>query len=328
MVFSIIVPVYNIEKWLRQCVESVLSQTFRDYELILVDDGSTDESGMICDMFSNNYASIRVIHKKNGGVSDARNWGVKNAVGDYLFFLDGDDYISEWTLAELFQVINNKHPDIILSEGIYYESEGKSVLVKDCDKTEIEGITGQEALLKLTKKRDAWSVWAKCYKTVFWKQNQFLFKVGRRMGEDFELIYKVVLQAQTVYMIPAYYHYQTRYDSAMHSIDGKMIVEMLDNLKDWECYLKHHQLNNKLKMQLYEGFSRQLKLVIMENIYLVDKDERNTAFYNASRYAFYLKYNRSEAYRITYICIKLFGMRTTCLALKVLKKLRTKRCLT
>lgn len=91
--FSIIVPIYNVEEFLRECIESILRQTFRDFELILVDDGSPDHCGMICDEYALKDERIRVIHKRNGGLSDARNAGLDLATGKYIYFLDGDDYV-------------------------------------------------------------------------------------------------------------------------------------------------------------------------------------------------------------------------------------------
>lgn len=92
MIFSIIVPIYNVEKYLRCCVDSVLAENFADYEMILVDDGSPDGCGKICDEYAGKYPHIKVIHKENGGLSDARNAGIRAAKGDYLIFLDSDDY--------------------------------------------------------------------------------------------------------------------------------------------------------------------------------------------------------------------------------------------
>lgn len=92
MIFSIIVPIYNVEKYLRCCVDSVLAENFADYEMILVDDGSPDGCGKICDEYAGKYPHIKVIHQENGGLSDARNAGIRAAKGDYLIFLDSDDY--------------------------------------------------------------------------------------------------------------------------------------------------------------------------------------------------------------------------------------------
>ena len=90
--FSIIIPVYKVEKYLNQCVDGVLSQTFKDYEIILVDDGSPDKSPLICDEYSASDSRVRVIHKPNGGLSQARNEGLNIAKGEYVIFLDSDDY--------------------------------------------------------------------------------------------------------------------------------------------------------------------------------------------------------------------------------------------
>src|SRR5574344_1932751 len=91
---SIIVPVYQVENYIRQCVDSILAQTFTDFELILVDDGSKDESGRICDEYAKTDERVKVIHKENGGLSDARNRGLHQTIGNYFMFVDSDDYIA------------------------------------------------------------------------------------------------------------------------------------------------------------------------------------------------------------------------------------------
>ena len=93
MYFSIIVPVYNVEKYLSECIDSILCQTFADFELILVDDGSRDKSGAICDEYAQKDDRIKVIHKENGGQSDARNIGTATSAGEYIIYIDSDDYI-------------------------------------------------------------------------------------------------------------------------------------------------------------------------------------------------------------------------------------------
>ena len=112
MKFSILVPVYNVEKYLEQCVESLLNQTYDgEYEIILVDDGSTDSSGTICDRYAvSNSDKIKVIHKENGGHSSARREAIKNATGKYTLFCDSDDFV-ESTLLETVDNIINDYPD-------------------------------------------------------------------------------------------------------------------------------------------------------------------------------------------------------------------------
>ena len=102
MRFSIILPIYNVEKYLKECVDSILKQTFLDYELILVDDGSTDGSPELCDKLAETDGRIRVLHKKNGGLSDARNAGTNIAKGDYIIYIDSDDFIVRDDILEKF----------------------------------------------------------------------------------------------------------------------------------------------------------------------------------------------------------------------------------
>ena len=105
MLVSVIVPVYKAEKWLHRCVDSILTQTMEDFELLLIDDGSPDRSGEICDEYAAKDSRVRVFHKENGGVSSARNLGLDNAKGEYICFLDSDDWIDSETLEACEDVI-------------------------------------------------------------------------------------------------------------------------------------------------------------------------------------------------------------------------------
>ena len=102
MFFSVVIPVYNVEKYLSQCVDSILAQSFTDYELILVDDGAKDNSGKICDEYAQKDSRVKVIHKENGGLVSARQAGIKMAVGEYVFHLDGDDAVCENALESAY----------------------------------------------------------------------------------------------------------------------------------------------------------------------------------------------------------------------------------
>lgn len=126
---SIIVPVYNVEKYLEKCVRSILAQTFTDFELILVDDGSPDSSGAMCDQFAEQDQRVKVIHKENGGLSDARNAGIEIATGEYLGFVDSDDYIADDMYELLYTNIVKEDADLSIC-GIYDVYEGKEPIVK------------------------------------------------------------------------------------------------------------------------------------------------------------------------------------------------------
>lgn len=122
---SVVIPVYNVEKYLCECIDSVLSQSYRNFEMILVDDGATDHSGEICDTYKYQDSRIRVIHQPNGGLSAARNMGLKNATGEYVYFLDSDDYIVPETFSKLMSVVQKNRADIVFFDA--------DVFFTDCD---------------------------------------------------------------------------------------------------------------------------------------------------------------------------------------------------
>lgn len=137
---SIIVPVYNVESYLSKCIKSVLSQSLSDYELLLIDDGSTDASGKICDEFGQDNSRIRVFHKKNGGVSSARNLGIEKANGEFVSFLDSDDWVTDDYVSTILDNIrgydllffsNNR----FLEDGSIIEQHHKKVECHSKEKT-------------------------------------------------------------------------------------------------------------------------------------------------------------------------------------------------
>ena len=112
MIISVIVPVYKVEKYIHRCIDSILAQTFTDFELILVDDGSPDCCGSICDEYAKKDSRVTVIHKKNGGLSDARNAGLDFAMGDYILFVDSDDYIDADLLEQTYSAASSEAPEL------------------------------------------------------------------------------------------------------------------------------------------------------------------------------------------------------------------------
>ena len=145
MLISVIIPVYNVEDYLHYAIESLEKQTYKNFEIILVNDGSTDDSGKLCDEYSEKYSNVRVFHKENGGLSDARNFGVQKAKGEFITFLDPDDYLEAYSL-ELLADIQEKHNCDIVSTRVkatelynvysnhsLTEEDFKNVIVMDHD---------------------------------------------------------------------------------------------------------------------------------------------------------------------------------------------------
>ncbi|MBR1983745.1 MAG: glycosyltransferase family 2 protein [Clostridia bacterium] len=178
MKFSIIIPVYKTEKYLRQCVDSVLCQSFTDFELVLVDNESPDTCPAICEEYASQDNRVRVIHKKHGTAASARNVGMKSALGDYLCFLDSDDY---WIDGEVLSKINNKleqsNPDIVeLFYQGYVMSTGKYVLTPDIDYTDFYKADNEDKIkFLIVNDRLNPSAWGMCISRKFLEKSQAYF---------------------------------------------------------------------------------------------------------------------------------------------------------
>ncbi len=210
---SVIVPVYNVEKFLIKCLESIVNQTYKDLEIILVDDGSTDTSGTICDAYKEKDNRIKVIHKKNEGLSEARNTGLMLATGDYISFIDSDDFIELDMYTYLISNMQKVDADIgICGTFIDYE-DGKSI-TKNNSKEEV--LNNKEALIKLNSFSSFdMAVWNKLYKKKILENIKFPF--GKK-SEDYFVMYRYFDRAKKVVVLPkCKYHYFQRKNSISRS---------------------------------------------------------------------------------------------------------------
>ena len=177
--FSVIVPIYNVSRYLDKCINSMLTQTYRDYELILVDDGSIDDSGVICDRFAEKDDRIRVIHKKNGGLSDARNAGLEVAQGEYYYFLDGDDAVSEQLLEKTLTVLEETHVDMVVFGYEKVLDTGKIIGSVSFQNREYPIKDGSQKfdyfVHVLLQYYQGWEAWSRVYKGDIIRQNNLSF---------------------------------------------------------------------------------------------------------------------------------------------------------
>lgn len=171
---SIIIPVYNSEKTLNRCVNSILNQTFMDWELLLVDDGSTDKSGKICDQYALKDFRIRVFHKKNGGVSSARNTGLDYAIGSWITFVDSDDFIDATFLDTLIRLQSS---DLCIS-GIQFINN-ETILLPPEEYIKIENVAELDNLLN---KLYFTAPWGKVYKNEIIQKNNIRFNINASSG--------------------------------------------------------------------------------------------------------------------------------------------------
>lgn len=202
--FSFIIPVFNVESYVARCIESILSQEFTDYEIILIDDGSFDDSGKICDYYACNDVKIIVVHKDNGGVSSARNVGIKIARGDYIWFVDSDDFIDKNSLCKLNEIVSNNTYDLV----IFNHRLSKSV-VPDLD--ELFHTYYFKYLL-------GFEVWNKLYRRDIIINNSLMFDIEEKIGED--LLFNINYYCHTSnmrFLDNEFYNYVNREGSAMNT---------------------------------------------------------------------------------------------------------------
>jgi exopolysaccharide biosynthesis predicted pyruvyltransferase EpsI/glycosyltransferase involved in cell wall biosynthesis len=236
---SVIVPVYKVENYLRKCVESVLLQPSDDYEIILVDDGSPDNCPAICDEFARRYDCIKVVHQKNGGLSDARNTGVLQAQGEYLMFLDSDDMLIENSLPEIETAIRDSHPDVLI---------GRFVLFPDLE-TDADDFWDSSLMVSRNPKRIKeylftnssrfwWVAWRNIVRRTFFLSNDLLFMKGI-LHEDEEWTPRLYWLAETYYYADTpFYFYRKRGGSITSAVKFHhvkslcLIVESLGRFMD------------------------------------------------------------------------------------------------
>ena len=228
---SILVPVYNVEKYLRRCVDSILAQTYRNYEIILLDDGSTDRSGAVCDAYAAEHDCIRVIHQKNAGVSQARNVLLAAARGEFITFLDSDDSLEPKCLETLLQDLRDTGADISICSWCEVSEEGISTEITWDRKDEGFRIwTTEEAVKHLLYQESIdTNLWGKLYRREVLKD--VVFPVGKAY-EDLAAAYQVFLKANGIcYRPEALYRYTSNTKGISQSTFAPRRMDLIDNVE-------------------------------------------------------------------------------------------------
>lgn len=307
---SIIVPVYNVEKYLNKCVDSILKQTFGDFELILVDDGSPDNSGAICDQYAEEDSRVKVIHKENGGLSDARNAGIEIAKGNYIGFVDSDDYIDKNMYKQLYDSLTKNDVDLSIC-GIFDVYEGKESLKK----SERELLLNRDEAMVMIFHGNEISVHAynKLYKKEIFKYIRY--PVGR-YHEDSYIIVDILDKCEKVAInTKQMYHYLHREES----ITGQSFsVKQLEYIDAWE---KNEELVKGRFQKLDEAAHQRvcfanfliLDKIVSDNQEKIVPETRKIVSYLRRNFFFILKNNiftkeRKIAMALLMVSLKLYKL--------------------
>lgn len=244
--FSVIIPVYNVEKYIRKCVDSVLNQTFKDYEIIVVNDGSPDKSiEMIKDY------DVTIIEQKNQGLSAARNAGAKKAKGEYIIFLDSDDYWRKDLLKEINKSLKN-NPDVVRFQiqEIFEDQDG----VLEHNEKGFEGLNGVDAFTAICNYHYLENACCYAIKRKYYEQNKFEFKKGK-IHEDFGLLPLVIMKANVVNSIEYIgYNYLQRKTSIMGNKSYEKTIKKINDMFEHYKFLTTEIDKTKLDSKIFKSF--------------------------------------------------------------------------
>ncbi len=247
---SIIVPVYKVEKYLDKCVDSIVNQTYKDIEIILVDDGSPDNCPKMCDDWAIKDDRIKVIHKENGGLSDARNTGLEVSTGDYVGFVDGDDVVSNVMYEKLIDLISNSNSQISMCQfARFIEGNSPNYTIKD----DVSVFGQNEALKEILKEKIGNHVCNKLFKRELFDNISFTKGVAY---EDIFIFYKLVLKANKIAITDSkLYGYMQRRDSITNKCTVKNVRDYLKaNKTRYEELKGKEELTDYLNISVVKGF--------------------------------------------------------------------------
>lgn len=266
---SVIVPVYKAELSIKKCAESILRQSYANIELFLVDDGSPDNSGKICDEIALSDSRVKVIHKPNGGPSSARNKGVQDANGDYLVFADADDWIDPDYVVTLLTQITTEKASIIMSGNTTHPFKVRDGVYQTFNRSQFAEVIES---FKFFLKGDPWG---KMFNASLIKDNEILFPDGVKFGEDLVFFYDALLCSdRIVYTSYSGYHYENINEDSLVSIYNSFEVEY-KGYNDFQTVLHSFEQRYNIKKESLSNNYSWLFFFLMRSVKTVYKPGRN-----------------------------------------------------
>ena len=312
--FSIVIPVYNTIKELKRCVDSVVSQTFEDFELILVDDGSTDGSGELCDRLSAEDSRIKTIHRENGGCSEARNTGVRYATGRYLLFVDSDDMWDDThALFELHKIANKNPVDVVCFGVAIYNEVGELVKIRKPVLPE-EVCKNKYKIVKhlvYTNQYFSTSYVKMLRRDFFIKSN--LFFVKGLLSEDIEWSARILLYCETiaVYSSAFYKRIQRSEGSITSAIGKKNITDILGSIEKGTELVSQQECDETLRVLYYEYWAYQYAMLLGLVPIIRNDKEYGQIFARLKKLQYLLRFDHVKKVKLVRFCNAVCGLNIT-----------------
>lgn len=309
---SVVIPIYCVEQYLLECVNSVQRQSYKNMEIILVDDGSTDKSTEMCDLLAERDSRIKAIHKTNGGLSDARNTGIQYATGDYLLFLDGDDFWDDETaIARLVDRINITKADVLnFSYKKYYEDTGEKVPYFNEPKE--MPIDLKEKSLQLDYlTRHGLYIASACNKLICKEllDEKMQFKKDT-FSEDIEWCARLIIYAKSMdFLCENFYCYRQRKTSITHTISKKKCDDLCQNILTCISIADKAKEHDKIFIKRYTAYQYGTFFKVQAQ----SEEEASDSIVLLSKNKWILKYHSGNKKLIVlWISCRFFGYKNTC----------------
>lgn len=319
MLVSLIIPVYNVEGFLERCLDSVKSQTYKDLEVIIVNDGSTDRSPQIIDKYVAENPGFKAFTIKNRGLGGARNYGMEKATGEFVVFLDSDDYISADCIQKMSQAATVNQSDIVVCNSCDVTENGEPIsYYKNNIKNETVSLSDCPELLFNRP-----CAWAKMYRRRLFEGLSF---VAREWYEDLRLVLKLYLRAERItYIEDTLFFYVQRQGSIMNNKNAERNLEIISAFEDLISYFRENGVYDRFKNELYYLVTKHIAVAAVTRVSLSNTKDKKAVLIKLQNYLdtfdglydnkymsnldrnkrLILFFNRHKLYFLTALCMKL-----------------------
>lgn len=325
ILLSVVIPVYNVEKYLQQCVDSIINQLTDECEIILVDDGSPDGSGEICDRYANKDSRINVIHQQNGGLAAARNTGLDYARGEYVAFVDSDDYLDGHCIAKILSWISSGGADVCFMRAMKVFSNGKQQLLDD----EIEATVlreSKELAIKYLSERSKYpgSACTKIFRRSLLEKNNLRFPDDRRVAEDLGFVFQCILDADTYDALPIdyYFYRQAREGSITNSMTYKSFLGVKTFVEESINALTEDKTPKGTIEKYAMAFAAYEYSILLWNYSRLSASQKRDAKFFLKDYKWVLNFGASKKTKLVQKVVRILGVDLTAKVLDVYMRIR------
>lgn len=320
---SFVLPIYNVEDYLEECVYSIVKQNKNNIEILLIDDGSKDNSGLICDELANKYKNVMAFHKENGGLASARNYGLKKAKGEYIAFVDSDDLLYEDCIDKIINYLDNNSVDILFMNMDKFYPDGTIITMGDCIESHmIKGKNDVDYIEYLsTRPKFPGSVCSKIYNLSFLKSYNLCFPSDNRVAEDLGFTLDCLMQCKSIDKLeePYYLYRQSREGSITNNVQYKSFLGIRKFIIESVEKFTNQKKPKDKKSRFIMSFVSYEFAIMLEMYQKIDNNKIDMLDF-LQNYKWVMQFANEKKLKIIYILLKIFGIKGSSKIVHFIKK--------